>query len=263
MDKTTFFGSAPLWIIFAVTVLIIVASIYLGIFISGLRRKNKITEDELPVDTIVGATLALLGFILAFTFGFTSSRFDSRKQLLLDDANSIGTTYLRAGFLPDPHCTEVRNLLRKYVDLRITLTEHPEEINSIIEQSTSIQEEIWKHAEAVAKTELKNPEIVSLFVVSLNETIDLQTKRITVGLIYRIPNVIWLSMLCLLIISMFEVGYLFMKSGKPNWIIILALSLAFSVVILMVITFDRSDGKIKLNQQPMIELQKSMKKDAK
>jgi hypothetical protein len=259
MDKTSFFGSAPLWIIFAATVAIIVLSIYSGIFISRLRRKNSTIEDDLPVDTIVGATLALLGFMLAFTFGFTASRFDSKKQLLLDEVNSIGTTYLRAGFLPEPHCNEVRNLIRKYVDLRVVLTEHPEKLKTIIEQSVSLQDEMWKHAEAVAKADLKNPDIISLFMESLNETIDMQTNRITVGLVYRIPDIIWYSIISLLIISMFEVGYLFMKSQKSNWIIILALSLAFSLVILMVITFDRSD-KIKINQQPMFELQKSLNK---
>jgi hypothetical protein len=260
MDKTSFFGSAPLWIIFAATVIIIVLSIYFGIFISRLHRRNIAIEDNIPVDTIVGGTLALLGFMLAFTFGFTASRFDSKKQLLLDEVNSIGTTFLRAGFLPEPHCAEVRSLIRKYVDLRIVLTEHPERLKPIIEQSTSLQDEMWKHAEAVTKADLKNPEIVALFMVSLNETIDLQTKRITVALVHRIPDIIWYAILTLLIISMFEVGYLIMKSRKSNWIIIIALSLAFSVVVLMVITFDRSEGALKLNQQPMIELQKSLNK---
>jgi hypothetical protein len=260
MDRTSFFGSAPLWIIFAVTVSIIVLSIYSGIYTSRIRRKNTIIEDDMPVVPIVGATLALLGFMLAFTFGFTASRFDSKKQLLLDEVNSIGTTFLRAGFLPEPHCNEIRLLIRKYVDLRITLTEHPENIKPIIEQSVSLQDEMWKHAEAVTKADLKNPEIVSLFMESLNETIDLQTKRITVGLVYRIPDIIWYAILGLLIISMFEVGYLFMKYQKSNWILILALSLAFSVVILMIVTFDRPGGKVKLDQQPMIELQKSINK---
>jgi hypothetical protein len=260
MDRTSFFGSAPLWIIFAATVLVIVLSIYFGIFISRLRRKNIAKEDDIPVDTIVGGTLALLGFMLAFTFGFTASRFDSKKQLLLDEVNSIGTTFLRAGFLPEPHCTEVRGLIRKYVDLRIELTKNPERLKPIIEQSTALQDEMWKHAEAVAQADLKNPDIVSLFMLSLNETIDLQTKRITVALVHRIPDIIWYAILSLLIISMFEVGYLIMKSGKSNWIIILALSLAFSVVVLMVITFDRSEGPLSLNQQPMIELQKSLNK---
>lgn len=260
MDRISFFGSAPLWIIFTATVIVIVLSIYFGIFISRLRKKSIAIEDEIPVDTIVGGTLALLGFMLAFTFGFTASRFDSKKQLLLDEVNSIGTTFLRAGFLPEPHGTEVRGLIRKYVDLRIELTEHPEMLKNIIEQSTTLQDEMWKHAEEVSKADLKNPDIVSLFVVSLNETIDLQTKRLTVALVHRIPDIIWYAILSLLMISMFEVGYLIMKSRKSNWIIILALALAFSVVVLMVITFDRSEGAIKVNQQPMIELQKSLNK---
>jgi hypothetical protein len=260
MDSNSFFGSAPLWIIFAATVASIVASIYSGIYISRIRRKDTPTEDDMPVGTIVGASLGLLGFLLAFTFGFTASRFDSKKQLLLDEVNSIGTTFLRAGFLPEQHCNEVRNLIRKYVDLRIELIGHPEKIKAIIEESVSLQDEMWKHAEAVTKEDLKNPDIVSLFMISLNETIDLQTKRITVALVYRIPDIIWYAILSLLILSMFEVGYLFMKSQKSNLIMILALSLAFSMVILMIITFDRSDGGVKLNQQPMIELQKSLNK---
>lgn len=261
MDNNSFFGSAPLWIIFAATVALIVLSIYTGIFISRLRRKHSTAEDEFPVNTIVGATLALLGFMLAFTFGFTASRFDSRKTLLLDEVNSIGTTYLRAGFLPEPHCTDVRKLIRKYVDLRIELAAHPENLKPIIEQSTSLQDEMWKHAEEVSKSDVKNPDIVSLFMETLNETIDLQTTRLTVALVYRIPDLMWLALLSLLVLSMFELGYMFMKSQRPNLILILTIALAFSVVILMVVSFDRTDGSIKINQQPMIELQQSINKE--
>ena len=126
MDKTSLFGSAPLWIIFAETVVIIVVSIYSGNFISRMHRKKTTIEDEIRIDTIVGATLALLGFMRAFTFGFAASRFDSKKQLLIDEVNSIGTTFLRAGFLQETHCNDVRSLIRKYVDLRIELAEHPD-----------------------------------------------------------------------------------------------------------------------------------------
>jgi len=263
MGTTSFFGAAPLWVIFTVTVLIIVISIYAGILISRLRSRKITSEDDKPVDSIVTATLALLGFILAFTFGFTASRFDSKKQLLLDEVNSIGTTYLRAGFLPEPHCTEIRGLVRQYVDLRIELAEHPEKVKSIIEQSVALQDEMWKHTEEIAKSDLLNPDIISLFIESLNETIDLQTSRITVAQFHNIPDIIWYSMLSLLVISMFGVGYLFMKSPKPNWVMILAVSVSFSVVILMVIAFDRPDGKIKLDQQPMIQLQKSINNEIK
>jgi hypothetical protein len=263
MDKNSLFASAPLWLIFVSILAIIVLSIYSGILVSRLLRKSTSEEDDIPVNAIVGASLALLGFMLAFTFGFTASRFDSRRQLLLEDVNSIGTTFLRAGFLPEPHCTDVRNLIRNYVDLRIELISHPENVKTIIQQSAMLQEAMWKHAEAVAHSDLKNPDIVSTFMESLNETIDLQTKRVTVALVYRVPDIIWLSLLSLLVLSMFEVGYLFMKSKKPNWILIFAIALAFSVVILMVVTFDKSDGAVNINQQPMIELQKSLKNELK
>jgi hypothetical protein len=260
MNNTSAFGSASLLVIFAVTVAIILLSIYGGIFISRLRGKSSTPEDEIPVNPIVGATLALLGFMLAFAFSITANRFDTRRQLLLDEVNSIGTTYLRAGLLPEPHCKEVRELIRKYVDLRIDLVIHPEKINSIIPQSVDLQNGMWNHAETVTRMDLKNPEIVALFMVSLNETIDLQTSRLTVAYIHRIPDLIWYALLALVILSMFGLGYLFMRSRKPNWILILAISIAFSVVIAMVIIFDRNDGTVKVNQLPMIELQKSINK---
>ncbi len=259
MENNSFFSTTPLGILFICTVVIIILSIWLGIYVSKKRAKNVDAGDDVPVNAIAGATMALLGFMLAFAFGFTASRFDSRRQLLLSEANSIGTTYLRAGFLPEPHSSEVRDLLRKYVDLRLELAASPERFRSILEQSNGIQNEIWKHAEAIAFMDLKNPEIVSLFINSLNETIDLQTTRTTVALVYRLPDLMWYALLLLVIISMFEVGYLFKKSKKTNWILITAVSVAFSLVILIVLMLDRTIGPVKMNQQPMIELQKSIR----
>jgi hypothetical protein len=65
----------------------------------------------------MAASLGLLAFFLAFTFGMAGSRFDDRKKLVLEEANTIGTTYLRAELLPEPHRTEIQTLLREYIDL--------------------------------------------------------------------------------------------------------------------------------------------------
>ena len=67
---------------------------------------------------MVGAMLGLLAFILAFTFGLVAARFDTRRQVLLDEANAIGTTYLRAGMLPEQG-EKIRALLRDYVSVRL------------------------------------------------------------------------------------------------------------------------------------------------
>ncbi len=64
---------------------------------------------------IVGSLLALMGFLLAITMGMASDRFDTRRGLVLAEANSVGTTYLRAGYLPEPASSEIRDLLREYV----------------------------------------------------------------------------------------------------------------------------------------------------
>jgi hypothetical protein len=109
---------------------------------------------------MVGATLGLLAFILAFTFGLASSRFDNRRQLLLDEANALGTTYLRAGMLPE-WGEEVRRLLRDYIGHRLDAVRSGD-VTEGIRRSENIQQQVWTEAETVAQ---KNPNsiVVGLF----------------------------------------------------------------------------------------------------
>src|SRR6476659_1196430 len=119
-------------------------------------------EQEGPTNLIVGSILALLAFLLAVTMGMASDRFDARRAIVLEEANSIGTTYLRAGYLPEPASTQIRELLREYVPLRIGLTDatgYEAEINT----STAIQGRIWAIAEDVARTTDKG-DLVALFI---------------------------------------------------------------------------------------------------
>jgi hypothetical protein len=76
-------------------------------------------EKEGPTGMLVGSLLALMAFLLAITMGMASDRFDARRSVVLSEANSIGTTYLRAGYLPEPASSTSRELLREYVPLRI------------------------------------------------------------------------------------------------------------------------------------------------
>jgi uncharacterized membrane protein len=249
----------PLGLIYLLTVAIVFLSILAGILFSRFWRIRTREEKEEAVNTAVGAVLALLAFLLAFTFSLTASRFDSRKQLLLDEVNAIGTVFLRAGLIPEPHRTEVRKLLKSYVDIRVELARRPEIVLQAIKQSEELQDQMWLHAEAVAQLDLKNPDIVSLFVDSLNEMIDLQTSRVVVALVYRIPNLMWYALLGITVIAMTSVGYLFGKSEKINWPLILLLAFAFSVVIALIADLDRmGGGLIKINMQPMFDLQKKI-----
>ena len=116
----------------------------------GLRLHG--TSDEArkgQIGTLQGAVLGLLALLLGFTFAMAVQRYDTRRDLVVQEANSIGTTFLRAAFLPEPRHTEVENLLRNYVDVRLEFYEAGNDATKIAttEQSSArIQQQLWSHA---------------------------------------------------------------------------------------------------------------------
>jgi hypothetical protein len=259
MPKERLFDLLPAWVIFVGTTVLILVSIYGGVFLARFRRKRSAQDKETSVSTLVGASTALLAFLLAFTFGLAASRFDAKRVFLLDEVNAIGTAFLRTGLIPEPHRTAVRVLLKEYVDLRVELSRHPEKAEQLVQRSGELQGLMWPHAEALGNADLKNPPIVSLFVSALNEMFDMQTKRITVGVFYQMPLALWIALFTLTVLSMLEVGYLLGMSDRASWLLVLLLSLALATVILLIVDLDRSGargaGLIKVEQEPMLELQ--------
>src|SRR6201982_47404 len=118
MENNAPLDALPLWALFIVILLVVLLSVECGYRLGKYRRSRHEQEKDAPVGTMVGATLGLLAFILAFTFGLAAARFDTRRQVLLDEANAIGTTDLRAGILPE-RSEEIRALLREYVGIRL------------------------------------------------------------------------------------------------------------------------------------------------
>ena len=261
MQNFHLFLSLPLWIIFAVIVVAVLLSIWLGVYLARRRKRlAKSDEEEAPIGTVVSATLGLLAFILAFTFGITASRFDTRRQLLLEEVTAIETTALRAELIPEPHRGEVREIMRKYIELRIGIGSETLSIQERIRQSEQLQRQLWPHASALANADLQNADIVSLFVDSVNEMMNLQTRRVAVAN-YHIHWLIWTVLFGITILSMVEVGYLFGRSESSNSLFTVALSLAFSGVMILIVDLDRSGtgaGAISLSQQPMIDLHRRL-----
>src|SRR6187399_1003979 len=138
---TTALDALPLWGLFFTVIVLVLAAIEGGYRLGLYRHSRAGDEKEAPVGAMVGATLGLLAFMLAFTFGMAASRFDSRKQLVLEEANAIGTTYLRAAMLPDQR-DEIRALLRSYVDARLSAFQ-PGQAGEAILESEDIQGKLW------------------------------------------------------------------------------------------------------------------------
>jgi hypothetical protein len=222
----------------------------------GTYRRSRSEEKEAPVGAMVGATLGLLAFMLAFTFGLAATRFDTRRQVLLDEANAIGTTYLRAGMLPERR-EAIRTLLRDYVDTRLDAVRSGH-VTAGIRRSEHLHEQLWAQAVAIGET---NPMsiVVGLFVQSLNEVIDLHAKRVTAGLRNRIPGAIWVALFGVAVLSLAAMGYHAGLSGTSRSLAELAVAVTFAVVIGLIADLDRpQEGVLKVSQQALLDLRQSM-----
>src|SRR4249919_3663313 len=148
MDFSELLGRIPLWGVFALTVALCVAGVEVGAAYSraALRKADK--EPEGPLGAMVGSLLGLLAFTLAFTFSMAADRFSTRKALVLQESNAIGTTYLRAGLLPPREGLEIRRLLREYTALRVTVSRQNAE--EVAKKSEAIHGRLWAQTKLVA-----------------------------------------------------------------------------------------------------------------
>ena len=247
----------PLGGLFGVIIVMVLLSIEAGYRLGRFRRRKSAEEKEAPVGEIIAATLGLLAFILAFTFGMAASRFDERRKIVVDEANAIGTTYLRAGLLPDGRGPTVRKLLRDYVDARLEVI-RTQDVENLLLISEKLHRDLWREAEAVG---VRHPDsiTVGLFIQALNETIDIHSKRVLVGLESRLPKVLWTTLYLVTILTMAGVGFHEgLASSRRSWAIVV-LVVAFSAIMTLVADLDRpQEGLVTVSQHAMIDLRKTM-----
>lgn len=253
---------APLltwWQLLVIAVLLLGVS-ELGFLLGRRHRSSKVGEKKSQAGVHVAALLGLLGLMLAFCFGVVESRFSERKALVLKEANSIGTTYLRAKMLPEPHDARVRSLLRSYVELRIG-HQTPEALEQAIRGSTELQRLLWNEATEVATA---NPGSlpVSNFVLSLNDTIDLQESRVTVALHQRLPGTIVLTLYTIAALAIGVLGFVAGLGRTRSIVPTIALVVAISAVVSLIIDLDNPGSRlIRVNQSAMMDLRESMSQD--
>jgi hypothetical protein len=243
----------PIPAIFALFAIVALALYEIGFRIGRWWQARTPGEQEGPTGVLVGSILGLLAFLLAITMGMASDRFDTRRNLVLTEANAIGTTYLRAGYLSEPASTEVRTLIREYVPLRIA----PSDVATFqanLARSSELLDEMWAIAEDVARSPEAN-DVTALFIESLNETIDLNTTRVIAGVYARVPETILWLLVGGSVLTLGMVGYSAGTTGQRSVLTALVLVLAFGAVNTLVIDIDRPrDGFIQVSQVPMIQL---------
>jgi hypothetical protein len=210
--------------------------------------------------TLESAGLGLLALLIGFTFAMALTRFDARLRGVLDEANAISTTELRARLLPEPQATEARKLLGDYTRVRIDLIRGPGDSASLdqaVRRSTELQAELWNCAVAAAGAD---PRSVStgLFVNSLNEMIDLQEVRLAAGR-NRVPPAVLLFLDGVAIVAIGLSSYVGGLAGRWGRIPHAIIAVMIGTVIAMVSDIDRSrSGLITVSQQTLLNLEPNL-----
>ena len=189
----------------------------LGYRLGTFRRAGEGTGVPSSAGTMVGSLFALLAFMLAFTFGLAASRFDTCRELIVEEANAVTTTFLRADLLPSPWAERLRAHLRDYVELRLegVRTPTPETIAASIRRSEELHRLMW--AQAMEATEARPAPTNALVLQALNEVFDVHSKRISGAFYSQIPPTIWVSLLFVAGAGMLAVGYQAGLSGpRPS-----------------------------------------------
>ena len=255
---------ATQWHVIVVLSALLLAESEVG-FRVGLRhfRRPDIKRRQGQVGTLEGALLGMLGLLLGFTFAMAVARYDARRQHVLDEANAIGTTWLRAAFLSPTRCEEVRSLLRDYVQARLDLfapAATEENRKTAPARSEVDKAELWKIATTAAQ-EVPSPTI-ALFVESLNEMIDLDAKRVS-GDHNHVPSSVWFLLMIVSATVCWCTGYATgVSAGERLGISLILLPLLVTVVITIVADLDRPrQGLITISQESMLQVQALLEKN--
>jgi hypothetical protein len=224
----------------------------------GLRSEGKVSDKtKSQVSTVEAAMLGILGLLLGFTMSMAVSRFDARKQVVLDEANAIGTACLRTQLLPDSEGKPILSLLQNYVDVRLQYAAAGNDstrIDASRREGARLQKAFWNQTAAYAQ---KEPLRASLLVQALNQVIDIEAARWKSFNDHVPESVIYVNALVGLFAATL-VGYTYGLSGRRQIFSMCVVSLAIIIVLSVIIDLDRPrSGFIRISQQPMIELQRS------
>jgi Protein of unknown function (DUF4239) len=241
----------PLWALCLATIAVGFLSVEAGYRLGRLRRRRLEPEQESSVGVMVAATLGLLAFTLAFTFGVAAGRFDARQQFILDEAIAIRTSYLRSAFLRESQRSTIRGILRQYLEARL---EAAQSGKLELVASQHLHDRLW--AEAIAAVQNEPSSVpAGLFIESLNDLIALHAKRVQATLRSRIPGVTWATLYFVAGLAMAGIGYhegLTSLRRSPALVIVV---LTFSAVIYLIADLDRpEEGLFNVSQQAMVDL---------
>lgn len=237
---------------------IVLGTTLLGAVVGRRLRAQSETLRE-PFGVLQAALLGLVALILAFGLTMAVGRYDARRAAVVDDANAIGTTYLRAQTLREPIRTRSLSLLVRYTDTSIRLSRSvpgSASARRAITDGERLQRALWRlSGEALAGSPTASAP--RLYVDSLNETIDMQTVRVS-ALANRVPSAV---LVVEIIGAAVALGLLALYLAILARGVVTVFLAAALISVLLLITFDLdrpTRGLVTVPDGPLVSLRASM-----
>lgn len=245
----------------ALCLLVVTLLVAEGAFRAGVSRRSGADEtDQSLVSALQGALLGLLALMLGFTFSMSVSRYDARKELVLAEATSLGTTYLRAGLLAEPHRSTMQGLLREYTAARLAFYDAGTDrarLDEVNAATGKLQDRIWAAAKAAADA---SPQSIptGLLIHSLNDTLDMSEKRLS-ALSNHVPDVVVVLVLLVAVVSFGFIGYGCGLTGRRHIVMTTVVAMLVAFVVAVILDLDRPRrGLVTIGQDAMLRTAQSM-----
>ena len=251
-------ASIPFWAIFIGTSLLVLLSVEGGYSWARSRRgvaREKEREKEAPVGAMVGTVLGLLALMLAFTFAKAADHYHVRRIALFDEANAIRTMYSRTMLMEEPQRTEVRKLLREYLEERLQW-DGSYKVHAA-SSSTALLDRLSAHTAAAVQKNASSA-VVTLLVGAMNDLVKSRAERLEVSR-SRIPNAVWATLYFIAVVSLGPMGYHCGVAGTTRSPVMAIVAIVFSLVIVLIVDLDRpGDGWIVVPQDAMVDVRNEL-----
>ncbi len=218
------------------------------------RRHRGAERPVSDFGTLAGAALGLLALLLAFSFSMALARYETRRDLVLEEANAIGSTANFALMLPEPVQRPILSLLRDYVAVRVALGVpfDPAKLDREVARSLELQSRLWQQAIAVSAAAPQSlPDY--RFVGSLNEMNNIHERRLT-ALRNHVPSAVMVILVGVATVAMGFTGYHAGAGGAQRRIANLIMAITVAVLIMLIVDLDRpSHGLIQVPTQALVD----------
>jgi len=203
----------------------------------ALKRAGEISGNIGSLET---AVFALMGLLIAFTFSGAAQRFDQRRAMVVDEANAIGTAWLRVDLVPAPAQPAIRDSMRAYVDARIATYRKLPDVEAArgeIARAQKLQTQIWQQSVAAARLPEAKPAAEMLLMPALNQMFDIASSRIAATQIHP-HHAIFGMLMGLALAAALLAGYQSAANRTSDWVHKLSFATIISLTVYVILDLE-------------------------